>query len=157
MTSSGGLRASIPIARSSSGKMPKTSTGPKNQSAPAPVSSTSPQVMNGSVGTTRPSSHAWRLGSRQRGSLAAAGAAAGSPVAGVGAVSGAAGISRVPPGSGPVVLLPSAAEVYTTRALCQHTGQGHDVRPTLRTVLQGPTRPLNSAPGKFAAVERLRG
>ena len=55
---SGGFAASIPTSASSSGKIAKTRIGPKNQKKPSPVSSTSPQAMNGNSGTISPSSHA---------------------------------------------------------------------------------------------------
>ena len=55
---SGGLVGSTPIAMSSSGKTPKTRTGPKNQKPPQPVASTEPQAMNGAKGMIRPSSQA---------------------------------------------------------------------------------------------------
>ena len=55
---SGGLVGSTPIAMSSSGKATKTSSGPKNQKASKPVTSTLAQARKGAKGMTRPSSQA---------------------------------------------------------------------------------------------------
>ena len=50
--------ASTPIAMSSSGKTPKTSSGPKNQKPSKPVTSTLAQARKGANGMTRPSNQA---------------------------------------------------------------------------------------------------